>query len=230
MKLHFIEAKATIDLEMPKELLKEFPDSIAIAAATQFVDKLPKFVEFLKENGKGVTLIRGNHAKHWGQIVGCSYSDFRYDNENEFEAFLYIGDGLFHPKAMILNSGKEVFTFDPFIKKITKLDKTMMDEIKRLQKVNRTKFLHAKNIGVLVTTKPGQMSVQAKLLDIFSLKEKFPDKNFYYIAVNTLDFNQLDNFSFIDAYVNTACNRLIDDTDKFPKPMINIEEAFKLSN
>ena len=59
MKLHFIEAKAKIGIDIPDEMLKEFPDSICVAAATQFVHKLPDFLTDLQAKGKKTTLVKG---------------------------------------------------------------------------------------------------------------------------------------------------------------------------
>jgi len=41
--------------------------------------------------------------------------------------------------------------------------------------------------------------------------------------IDTLDFSQLENFNFVECFVNTACPRLIDDYDKFHKAILNID-------
>jgi 2-(3-amino-3-carboxypropyl)histidine synthase len=153
-----------------------------------------------------------------GQILGCSWAELKYPENTE--AFLFIGDGEFHPKALLLGSDKDVYVFNPFNKEFRKITTTAIADIKKKTKIAFTKFLHAKNIGVILSTKPGQMQLHNAL----QLKKRFPEKNFYYLTFNTIDFQQLENFPFVDCYVNTSCNRLIDDYDKFPKPVINIED------
>src|SRR3989338_7699338 len=90
-------------------------------------------------------------------------------------------------------------------------------------------FLHADKVGVIITVKPGQLGVQVALKEIFGLKDKFPEKAFYYLVCDTIDFTQLANFPFVKCFINTACHRMIDDCDKFPKQVINVEEALKIA-
>jgi len=129
---------------------------------------------------------------------------------------------------LLLGSSKDVFIYNPFSKEFRKLPHSEVAAVKKHEKVALTKFLHADRIGVLLSVKTGQIGVQAYLKQIYSLEKKFPDKKFYYLAFDTLDFSQLENFTFVDVFVNTACTRLIDDYAKFPKPIVNIEQILKL--
>ena len=85
----------------------------------------------------------------------------------------------------------------------------------------KTAFFMSKNIGVLVTTKQGQN----KLSEFMKIKNNYKDKNFYFLVNNNLEPEKLEDFSFIECFVNTACERIaIDDYKKFRKPIINFEE------
>ena len=220
MKLFFIEAHAKIRIELPAKAVKSLPDRICLASDVQFIKNLSSVRKQLEAAGKEVHELKGAHAKHISQILGCSHIKLEYP---EFtEAFLYVGDGLFHPKALLLGSSKDVFTYNPFSREFRTLPHSEVAEIKRREKVAVTQFLHADRVGVLITVKPGQMGVQAHLKQIYSIENKFPDKKFYYLAFDTLDFSQLENFPFIQCFVNTACTRLMDDHAKFPRPMVNL--------
>ena len=70
------------------------------------------------------------------------------------------------------------------------------------------KFLNAKNIGFLISTKPGQ-KYPIKKLEEFEKKHK--EKRFYYFVADHIDINQFENFRFIEAWINTACPRLEED-------------------
>ena len=50
------------------------------------------------------------------------------------------------------------------------------------------------------------------------------EKNCYIFAFDTLDFSQIENFPFVECWVNTACNRILDDYGKFPKPLIDLAD------
>jgi 2-(3-amino-3-carboxypropyl)histidine synthase len=84
-----------------------------------------------------------------------------------------------------------------------------------------TRFLMAKEVGVLMTTKPGQ----ARAKEAYELERRYPDKKFYFLLANTIDFGELENFPFIECFVNTACPRIgYDDTNKIRKPVVNLDD------
>ena len=51
------------------------------------------------------------------------------------------------------------------------------------------------------------------------LEKKYPDKKFYTFVAETIDYAQLDNFNFIEAWINTACPRIEEDIK-----VLNIED------
>ncbi|MFH1182215.1 MAG: diphthamide synthesis protein [Candidatus Woesearchaeota archaeon] len=208
------EAKATLD----EKVISALPERLCLAASAQFVSQLPEIKKLLEAKGKKASLVEAKHTAFPGQILGCGWENLKYDEKAE--AFLYIGDGMFHPKALMMAAEKDVFALDPINGSFAKLDRKEIEAVRKKTKVAIVKFLHAQNIGVLLSTKPGQMMLKEAL----ELKKKFPDKKFYYLVSNTVEFNQLENFPFVDCFVNTACNRLIDDWEKFPKPVLNIAD------
>ena len=69
------------------------------------------------------------------------------------------------------------------------------------------KFLMSDNIGVLISLKHGQNNFDWAE----NLEELYPGKKFYFFVMDTIDCGQMDNFPFVQAWVNTACSRLTDD-------------------
>lgn len=228
MKMLFIETKAKVSAELPRKLMAKLPRRLCLATSVQFRDQLPALRQQLEKSGKTVSLLKARHSKHVGQILGCGYSKMEFDASNT-DAFLYIGDGMFHPEALLLGSDKDVCCFDPFTKELKKLEREWAGKIRKKEKGAMLAFLHADKVGVVVTVKTGQLGAQVALKDVLSLQRKFPDKKFYYLVCGTIDFTQLANFPFVQCFVNTACNRMIDDYDKFPRPVINIEEVLKMA-
>ncbi len=226
MKVMFVEALAKEKVTLPKKMVLQLPESVCIATDVQFIHQLPSLKKQLESSGKTVSLVNGAHARHEGQILGCSF--MKLDYPKSAEAFLYVGDGLFHPKALLLGSDKDVYTYNPFSREFRKLPHSEADSIRKHEKAAITKFLHAGKVGVLISTKSGQAGVQASPGIMASLEKKFPDKKFYRLAFDTLDFSQLENFTFIECFVSTACPRLIDDYEKFPKPVANILGILRL--
>ena len=226
MKVHFVEAHARIDIKIPESVLRELPGRIILATDVQFIKNLDSLAAQLENAGKEVHKLKGAHAKHLSQILGCSHIKLDYPKFSD--AFFYVGDGEFHPKALLLGGEKEVFTYNPFSKEFRRLPRSLVSGIRRKERGGLVKFLHSERVAVLVSVKPGQMGVQAHLKKIYGLEGKYPDKKFFYLVFDTLDFSQLENFPFVEVFVNTACTRLLDDIDKFPRPMVNIEQVLRL--
>ena len=64
-------------------------------------------------------------------------------------------------------------------------------------------YLNAKNVGILVSTKPGQQ----KITKAIELKEKLPNKRKYLFIGNELDTKEFENFQ-LDCWINSACPRM----------------------
>ncbi|MBN2454669.1 diphthamide synthesis protein [Candidatus Woesearchaeota archaeon] len=221
MDAFFIPAKAEEKVSIPQKHITELPERVCLASSVQFIDSLPPIKAQLENAGKKASLVKAKHAEFEGQMLGCGWEGLQYDKDAE--AFLYIGDGDFHPKALLLASDKDVYAFNPFSRSFRKMDEKFRADMNRKRNAGLVKFLHSENIGVLLSTKPGQM----RLKEALSLKGRFPEKKFYYLVANTVDFNELENFNFVECFVNTACNRLLDDYSKFSKPIVNIADLPK---
>ena len=83
------------------------------------------------------------------------------------------------------------------------------------QKGALLKFLSSKEVGIIVSTKPGQ----EKLKKAFELKNKLKDKNCHVFLADTIDPAEFENFPFIECWVNTACPRFADEK----KGVVNYE-------
>jgi len=165
-----------------------------------------------------------------GQLLGCNAETFDSKNSithgEDFDAFLYIGDGVFHPQALLVNNRKDIYCYDPKINKLNILKKELYDDIQKRTKGRILKFLTSNKIGILITTKRGQNnSKKAELLQGKILK-KWPDKKVFMFMCSEINFSELENFNFVDIYINTACSRIgHDDTIRSPKPIINMSDV-----
>ena len=219
MKLMFVEARCKKPVFIGKHVLK-LPEKIGLVTTVQFIEQVKEIKSQLEKEGKKVFFGKGKHAAYQAQVLGCDV-DSAVSVEKKVDAFLYIGSGLFHPTAISLKTKKDVFIFNPLTNKFNKIDREQAEKINKKNKGALIKFLSSKEIGVIVTTKPGQ----EQLKKAFELKNKFRDKNFYFLVFNTIDFNQLENFPFVECFVNTACPRIaLDDSIKINKAIINLED------
>lgn len=217
METMFIEARSELDIVPPKKALVQLPKHIGLFTTVQHVHKIENLKSALEKEGKKVKLIKGVHSRYEGQALGCDL--FKLDFSPEIEAFLYIGTGEFHPKQLLMLAKKPVFIYNPESKRFYQLDKREVEKIEKQKKGAYLKFLSSEKIGVLVTTKPGQQNLAAAL----KLKEKYSDKEFFFLLADTFDFGSLENFPFIECYVNTACPRIgYDEHENLGKPILDI--------
>jgi 2-(3-amino-3-carboxypropyl)histidine synthase len=219
MKVMYIEAKYDGIIKIPRNVIDKLPQTIGLFFTVQFIDSLEQVKKDIEKTGRIVKLMKGKHTKYLSQIYGCNLEKF-----SGVDAFLYVGDGLFHPRALALGNNQKVHIWNPITKEYSVIDKKIMKaEIKR-QNASYSKFLLAKKIGVLISIKPGQSYFKQAL----KLKEKYPDKEFYYIVMNTINFDSLEDFPFVEVWINTACPRIgWDDTKRAKKPMVDLESVLK---
>jgi len=219
METMFIEARSELGIIPPKKSLAQLPKHIGLFTTVQHVHKIDGLKNLLEESGKKVYLLKGTHSKHQGQAQGCDL--FTLKPSKDIEAFLYIGTGEFHPKELLMLQKKPVYIYNPESKRFYQLDRKEIEQIERRKKGALLKFLSSTKIGVLITTKPGQQNFAAAL----KLKEKYPDKEFFLLIADTLDFASLENFPFIECYVNSACPRIgYDEHENIGKPVVNISD------
>jgi 2-(3-amino-3-carboxypropyl)histidine synthase len=217
MKSFFVTVNYDKKITIPKDVINKLPQKIMLFMTAQLINQQKEMIKFLNENGKTVLLEKPRHTIHVGQILGCDTEIINGD----FDAFFYIGDGLFHPQALIMNNSKPVHVWDAINEKYRFLTSDDAKLIRKKIGVAKTAFMMAENVGVLVTTKPGQN----KLLSFMKIKDKYPNKKFYYLVNNSVNFDTLEDFPFIEVFVNTACERIAyDDYDKFRKPVLNFED------
>lgn len=219
MKIIYVEAKSDIEIKLPEKIFSKLPLNIGLVTTVQHVHKIKEVKKELEKAGKEVKLIKGIHSKHAGQILGCDVIHIKQDSE--IDAYLYIGTGKFHPQELLLMQEKPVFVFNPMSKKFHKLDEKLVEKIKKRKKGAYMKFLSSDKIGFMISTKPGQYNLkQAE-----QLEKKYPKKKFFYLMFDTIDLNELENFPFIECFVNTACPRMAyDDAFKTRKSIINVED------
>lgn len=221
MRIAYIDAVYKKKAVLPKKLIDSLPGRICLFTTVQFMSSFDSMKKQLEESGRKVFVYKTRHSFTPGHLLGCTVESF----DDDFEAFLYVGDGLFHPQALLLNNHQDVIMYNPFDKRTRTIARKDMEKLERKKKGARVRFLSSRDIGVLVTTKAGQQQLHAAL----KLQDDFPDKRFYYLIANDINFQSLEDFPFIECFVNTACPRIaFDDVEKFTKPVLDLTEVRQL--
>lgn len=210
MKRLFIPAEAEVDIiPVVEKALKKLPQKIGLLTTAQHLGKLKLAKDFLEKNRKNVFV--------GGQVLGCNQANAEKIAE-KVDCFLFIGSGEFHPAGVLLKTGKRIIVANPYSGDVSEISEADIEKIKKRKKGALLKFHEAKNIGILVSTKPGQQNIE----EAEKLRKKYGEKKFYLFVADTFDFNELENFPFIGCWVNTACPRIAEEQAK--KPIVNLED------
>ena len=190
MKTLYIPVKSKLKLDelIINDLSKKLPKNIAIAYSIQFKDIAFEIKNQLKDT-HDVRIIL--------QVLGCSNPKF----SKEIQAILLISNGKFHAVSLAYETNLPVFLLDH--NKLEKISNEQIENMKKNQKASYVRYLSAKNIGILVSTKPGQENLKQAL----DFKNNLKDKKAYLFIANNLNTNEFENFN-IDSWVNTACPRM----------------------
>lgn len=230
----FIDAKYEGKIELNEKVIsylkKNKISSVALFSSVQFTE-IDLVLQQFKTLGIKVNITKARRTSKPMQILGCdAYHDsFETDILSESDAILYLGDGYFHPKALLLAQIKQqkikpVIMFNPISKTLEILEeKNILEQVKKYKR-NLRFFINSQTIGILVTIKPGQnYFMSAKRLKEHLEKQ---GKKAYIFIDDSIKLNELENYPFIQAWVNTACPRIgTDDIVNYKQPIINIKEA-----
>jgi 2-(3-amino-3-carboxypropyl)histidine synthase len=240
MKLTFLKAHFGIDFKVPKTFLetlhKTFPKNenkplnLAVFSAVQFRPHLDEVRELLHKQGYTTQISQPARTSIEGQMLGCdSYKDSLHLDLDGIDGFVYVGDGYFHPNALLLAQEfeeeiKPVVLMN-VVQQITEvIDKNHIAAYLKKRKGCLLKFQISKKIGVFVTTKWGQEYKDSAL----KLKEMYPEKKFYYFIGDNFLESEMENFPDIECWVNTACPRIgQDDVVRHKKSVVNLKDIWK---
>jgi 2-(3-amino-3-carboxypropyl)histidine synthase len=172
--------------------------------------------------GKIVVIGDAGRLNYAGQVIGCNYSNAKSIADG-VEAFLFIGGGRFHALGVVLSTSKPTIAADPYEKQVFSVNEEA-EKIVKQRWASIQEAEKAKSFAVLVGLKPGQK----KLEEAFMIKRKLEEKGkaVCLLAAKEISPEILMEFPSFDAFVNTACPRVsIDDSSRFKKPLLTINEA-----
>jgi diphthamide biosynthesis enzyme Dph1/Dph2-like protein len=198
MKIMFVEAKRKLNFNVEDIDFSMLPKEVFIAYSIQFKD----LAETVKEK-------LGKKVKGFQQVLGCS--KLKSDSP-----ILLIGSGRFHAINLAMQ-GNSVYVLEG--SKINNLNEKEVEQIKGKRKAALARFYAADNIGILVSTKPGQENLKSALelrRKLQNGKDNKNNKQSHIFLANNLNLSELENYN-IDSWVNTACAALT-----FDSKVINI--------
>jgi 2-(3-amino-3-carboxypropyl)histidine synthase len=225
MKTMFVPAFSKVRLK--KELLNQVEKAvekyknIGIVSIVQYMLQQQNLHDFLEIKGKKVFTGYGKHSNYKGQILVCDVA--AADKiKTDVECFIYLGTGKFHPTMVAAKTEKPVIVADPLTSVVSEISERDVHQYNVRKVIMRDKLKHAKKVGIIVSTKPGQANLGRARMIRNSLIKK--GKNAYIFIAETLIPEELINFPDIDMWVNTSCAGLFYDSERFDRPIINMED------
>jgi diphthamide biosynthesis enzyme Dph1/Dph2-like protein len=182
------------------ELKKYLPKKIALVSLIQYSEYAKKIYEILKEDYE-IILKEGLYGIN---ILGC-YSESA--NIEGIDTILLIGNGKFHAENITRKLKKKVIVYDPIYGEINIYEPDY--NFDKIIEFLLNKLKNSKNIGIILSIKPGQY-YYLETLEVKNKLEK-SGKNVYLFIGDTIDILQLLNFPYIDFWIFSTCPRLIDD-------------------
>ncbi|MDO8553872.1 MAG: diphthamide biosynthesis enzyme Dph2 [Candidatus Micrarchaeota archaeon] len=226
IEVEYIEYFIDVQLEQFKAALPvlEQYKKIALATTVQHVHQFKEMKKLFEDAGKDVFSGTGFWAIREGQVLGCDSIGLK-KVEKDVDAIVFVGDGMFH--ALAIETEKPTFVIHPQTGKIRQIN----DDINKLAKKRKGSVLvavHSKTFGILVSTKVGQFYLKSAQWAKTEIEKR--GKTAMILVANELEPLPINNFLIFDCYINTACPRMVDDTDEFGKPMLSLEMLREVLN
>ncbi|MBR9705661.1 2-(3-amino-3-carboxypropyl)histidine synthase [Candidatus Pacearchaeota archaeon] len=193
MKVLYLDTKSKKKIILSETEIASLPKKLVLAYTIQYKDSVQDIKDLLEKNKIHVVSV--------SQVLGCTQLNTKHP-------VLLIGSGLFHAKNLYLQC-PEIYVLEG--RKVIKIPRSEIESVAKKRKTALLKYLHAENVGILVTTKPGQENL--KLAKRLKKKIQSQGKNVYLFLSNNIDVSQFENFA-IDCFVNTACLGLFNDNTK----------------
>lgn len=223
-KVIYVEARHEVEINKPLRKAAKMTRArrIGLLATVQHIHLLKEASSILERLGKKVYIGKADgKLKYDGQVLGC---DLTAANSvaNKVESFFVVAGGVFHAIGVQASTGKRTIAVDPYQGKA--IDIT--EKTERLMKVKRAilgKLISSSKIGILLSLKPGQRNVN--LAQILKEKLESQGKRCVVIVGRELTGLNLNSFTDVDLFVNTACPRIaLDDREDFIKPVLNADD------
>jgi len=180
------KSKASLNKSKIKELSKKLPKDLVIAYTVQY-QELAFEIRKILVNHNILKII---------QVLGCSQPKLPKNTK----AVLLIGSGRFHAVSLAYETKLPIYILEK--NQLIKISEKDIELYEKKNKASYLKFLNSKDLGILISTKPGQENLQRAL----NLKKKLK-KNSYLFLSNAINISEFENFG-LGCWVNTACPRL----------------------
>jgi len=218
----YIESRSDVGLGGDVEdAISGIPQRIGVLATVQYLGLIPDMVVILESTGRTALVGEGDdRICHPGQVLGCNCSAAEAVL-GDVDAFLYIGEGDFHPLAVALGVGKPVYVLNPITTELRDMSQTR-DRMLRRRFAAIESARSANSFLVVESRKIGQNRREEADRICAAIRES--GRSACRVLLDEINPDALAAYR-VDAYVNTACPRIaMDDSARYGKPMLTVTE------
>lgn len=203
--------------------LRDQYSCVSLLTTSQHLHRIKGVKEIFDQYGYTVIIGKGKGQLNDAQVFGCEFYP-AFDSIDKVDAFIFLGQSLFHSAGVAASTGKPTYMLDPYFQQYTQVN----DFAANMQKKSVLavyKALDCEKIGIIIGLKEGQFS-KVKALE---LKNSFQreGKVVQLIALTDITDERLQNFKDIDVFVQVACPRISSD-NSFSKLVLSVPEATAL--
>lgn len=196
---------------------------ISLATISQYIRSMQYVKEIFESHGYEVVIGRGKGHLNDGQVFGCEFYPV-YDTKDHVDAYLFLGQSIFHSASIAIVTQKPTFMLDPYFNEYSEIG----DIARKLEKkaiLSVYKAQDAETVGIIIGLKEGQFA-KIKALELKRLLEA-AGKKIVLIAMTEITDERLLSFEGIDAFIQVACPRIGTD-NHFHKPVLSVPQAISL--
>src|SRR5919197_809886 len=197
--------------------------SISLLTNSQHLYQIPYVKKIFEEYGYNITIGRGKGQLNDAQIFGCEFYP-AHNGQREVDAFVFLGQSMFHCASVALSTGKPTYMLDPYFGEYSLVNE-FANSLQKKAVLSIYKALDATRIGIIIGLKEGQFA-QVKALE---LKKSFEQlgKKIQLIGLTEITEERIQVFRGIDAFIQVACPRIAMD-NHFKKLMLSVPQALAL--
>lgn len=206
------------------ELKKNF-NKISLVTNSQYLPSVQKVKKIFESHGYEAIIGRGKGHLNDAQVFGCEFYP-AYDSKNDVDAYIFLGQSMFHSASIAIVTQKPTFMMDPYFNEYSQIN----DFAQKLEKkavLSVLKAQDANTIGIIIGLKEGQFA-KIKALEIKKMLEGL-GKRILLIAMTEITDERLLPYQDVDAFVQVACPRIGTD-NHFHKPVLSAPQAMSLIN
>ncbi|MEO9321398.1 MAG: diphthamide biosynthesis enzyme Dph2 [Nitrososphaera sp.] len=194
--------------------------TVSLLTDSQHLLQLQEVKRIFESRGFTVILGTGKGQLLDGQVFGCEFYP-AHSRVKEVDAFVFLGQSMFHAASVAMSTEKPTFMLDPYFEEYTQVNE-FAAKLQKRAILSVYKAMDVENFGLIIGLKEGQFSQ----LTAMELKKEFEKegKKVQLIALTEITDERLQNFRGIDAFVQVACPRIATD-NHFSKVMLSVPQA-----